>query len=195
MNEHEVIKHCQAGDEHAFAKLFEFYGSKALKTAFLITRNTGLAEEATQEAFIQCFRHIGKLRNPATFQAWFYRLLVRICWRQSGIERKHAHLGTDSINSELHSCGNDFTDELDRRNTYQVVQAALNRLDQPHRTVIILYYFNELSVREIARCLGCFEGTVKSRLFTARKRLEKELLGAEEHIRELGFKLNMKGSI
>ena len=54
------------------------------------------------------------------------------------------------------------------------------RLDYPLQTTLILYYYNELTVKEIAKVMGCFEGTVKSRLYTARKRLKLRLLEQEE---------------
>lgn len=174
LNQQEIIKQCQLEDMQAFNALFELYGSKAYRTAFLIVGRKDLAEDIVQEAFIQCFREIKHLRNPLTFQAWFYRIVVRLSWQISSKERKH------SKNECFYPLGSstyeDLTEHLEKREASKSLEVALGKLDKNLRTTIVLFYFNEFSIKHISKIMNCFEGTVKSRLYTARKRLAKELI-------------------
>jgi len=72
-----LLKRIQGGDGQAFEVLLEQYSGKALRTAYLITGRKDIIEDAVQEAFVQCYRKIKGLRDPATFETWFYRLLTR----------------------------------------------------------------------------------------------------------------------
>ncbi|HHP50501.1 MAG TPA: hypothetical protein ENM97_01110 [Moorella mulderi] len=82
-----LVKRIQEGDWQAFEVLVEQYSGKALRTAYFITGSQGMAEDAVQEAFVQCYRKIKGLRDPASFEAWFSRLLTRICWRLPSREK------------------------------------------------------------------------------------------------------------
>lgn len=177
MNEFEVIKQCQLDDLQAFNYLFKLYGSKAYRTAFLIVGKREIAEDIVQESFIQCFKEIKKLRNPITFQAWFYRIIIRLSWRIASKEKKHScYESLDSERCIASSTCYDFTERLEWNETCESLKIALDMLDKNLRTTIVLYYFNELSIKDISKVMNCFEGTVKSRLFNARKKLEKELI-------------------
>lgn len=166
----ELIKRCQKGDMNSFSELYEAYKKRAFGTAYLISNQKGIADDIVQEAFIECFRKIRNLKNPETFDVWFYKVLVRTGWR---LVKKYNRLilmeelyETEDINSNLHLSET----KLD-------VYEALEKLSLPLKTVVILHYFNDLTIEEISDILGCFRGTVKSRLFNARKQLEKALVG------------------
>lgn len=176
MDEVDLIRECKKGNLDAFSSLFEKYGKKAVRTVFLITGRSDIAEDIVQEAFIQCYLKIKKLRTPETFQAWFYRLLTRISWRYCSREKKHPRLeNIDYQPRELFIDDFTLSEAIEAREVRQLIDKALEKLSIPMKTTIILYYFNELSIKEIAQAVGCFEGTAKSRLHNARKLLEKEL--------------------
>lgn len=174
MDENEIIKRCQLGDKEAFEILYEKYITKSLQTTYLIVSNKSLAEDIVQEAFIECFRDIKYLKQPEAFKSWFYKILFRVSWRIATKERRHKseELNTDSLRSiETKDNSTDFESiELDN-----LVQKSIANLNDKLRQIIILYYYNDMSVKEIAKVIGCFEGTVKSRLHTARKILKKKL--------------------
>lgn len=171
-----LLRRIQEGDEQAFEQLIERYSGKALRTAYLMTGQKETAEDAVQEAFIQCYLKIHSLRDPADFEAWFYRILARTCWRLSAKEKKTVSLDFLSENGQEHRVWDSRTeDALKTWETRQLLKRALSKLSIPLRTTVVLHYYNDLPIREIARVLGEREGTIKSRLHAARKQLFDEL--------------------
>ncbi|QHI72770.1 RNA polymerase sigma factor [Aminipila terrae] len=165
-----LVTRCKTGDLSAFEELYETCSTKALRTAFSIVNRYDLAEDVIQETFYECFRDIHKLSSPEAFGVWFYRILVRTSWRMLSSERKFSHEELAVYESRVkdpHDCFKEIeSNELIN---------AINRLSLPMRTTVILHYYNDLPVKDIARIMNCFQGTVKSRLYSSRKKLAKEL--------------------
>src|ERR1700693_40586 len=86
----ELVALAQRGDEQAFASLAVAAGHRLHAVAFRILRDTDLAEDATQQALLNVWRNLPQLRDPARFDAWSYRLLVRACYADAGPERRWA---------------------------------------------------------------------------------------------------------
>ncbi|NMM61305.1 RNA polymerase sigma factor [Clostridium sp. P21] len=179
MDEFNIIQRCKEGDMDAFNNLYKRYSSKALKTVYLICGRNNIAEDIVQEAFIKCYKEIKNLKNPETFQAWFYRLLTRITWRYCSKEKNHLHIESINDNKDIIADSLAVSDIAEKSEIRELVNIAVNKLSIPLKTTVILYYYNELSIKEISKVLGCFQGTVKSRLHNARKLLEKELSSKE----------------
>lgn len=194
MDQRELINRCQLGDLVSFEELYGLYSKKALGMAYIIGGSRNMAEDIVQETFITCYNHINRLKNPEVFNIWFYRILVRVGWRMAN--KQKAHIPLENSETENISSDGDFNvDEshIDIINNRLLIREAIKKLTPPLKNVVILYYFNELTVREISKILDCFQGTVKSRLHTARKQLEKELRCAftsEFHTRGKELKLN-----
>jgi RNA polymerase sigma-70 factor (ECF subfamily) len=182
-----LILRCQKGDVSAFEQLYKSSSAKAFRTVYSIVNRTDLAEDIIQEAFYECFRDIRKLHAPEAFEVWFYRILVRICWRMMSDERRSSHEQLEDCGSGLKDPHNYF-DDIES----SVLIDAINRLSLAMRTTVILHYYNDMSVKEIARVMNCFEGTVKSRLFNGRKILGKEL---KKQLRECSGRGKMKGAL
>ena len=179
MDEIELVKAVQQGDMKAFEDLFESYKDRAIKTVYLMTGHKQMAEDIVQEAFTTCYLSIGKLKKPECFKTWFFKLLTRTAWRS--IKKERSLVPTETISElieEAHLMGG--AKSLESRYEYEALYEQILRLDYPLQTTLILYYYNELTVKEIAKVMGCLEGTVKSRLYTARKRLKIHLLEQEE---------------
>jgi len=184
VNEVILVKRSQQGegDPGAFQALVEHYSSKAIRTALYITGQKDVAEEAAQEAFIQCYQKIKQLRAPENFEVWFFRILTRLSWELATKEKKTLSLEAISKSNKESLLGNDKTlSFVEASETKQFIKIALRKLSTPLRITIVLRYFNDLSIKEIARVLGCREGTVKSRLHNGLRQLasELELLGWE----------------
>lgn len=175
MDELEIIKLCQKGDVNAFNQLFKMYGSMAKNVAYLISGNNNLADDIVQESFIQCFNDIKRLKKPDKFKSWFYRIVVRNSWKLLNKEKKVAFCELNEKNS-LMSEDNELCNEFLAKEDRLAVLCSLEKLSFPLKTTVILYYFNQLSVKEISKTLHCMQGTVKSRLHNARRVLHKELL-------------------
>lgn len=170
--EENLVRRLQAGEEDAFDALFLLYQKQAVRTAALITGDAALAEDVAQEAFVQCLLHIRELREPSRFRPWFFRTLTRCAWKAS--EKKFSSVvWNENLEQVLSAKADDYPSE--KEDVYQKLYQALDGLGRKQRTTVILYYFNELSVREIAEATGSLESTVKTRLFAARKRLKQVL--------------------
>ncbi len=174
MDEVSLIKSLQQGNSIAFQELYRLYSDQALRTAYLITGNKELSEDVVQEAFIRCYKDLHKLKDPVAFKAWFYRILTHLCLRMKPKEKQHVSID-EMRDMGYEICQNEWelADTVEANELQKVVWQAVNQLEPVLKTVIVLYYFNELSIKEIAKMMQCFEGTVKSRLYHGRKRLMK----------------------
>lgn len=176
MDLEEIVKRCQFGEKEAFRELLQTVEKKALSTAYLISGTRGIAEDIVQEAYIKCFREIKNLRDPQTFKVWFFRILVRTGWEMS---KKHSYLIPMEVTSEkevlFYNGYQDVENVIDTYETRHMVQNAVSKLSENLKIVVILYYYNDMSIEEISKILGCIKATVKSRLFYARAVLKKQL--------------------
>ena len=164
-----LVKRMQKGDESAFDEIFGAYCKTAVRTAALISGDSSLAEDIAQEAFVLCIIHIGELKNPLAFRSWFFRILTRCAWRMSDKRIQTSEWNDKALPPRpdvYPSDGGMQNEEL---------RTALKKLGRKQRTAVVLYYFNELSVREIAHATSSPEATVKTRLFAARQRLKGAL--------------------
>jgi len=191
MNEEKkaLVERMLGGSEAAFDELYRSCSGKLYRMAYFITGNRSDSEDILQETFVKCFLHRDKLREPERFEPWLYQILVRTAWRTEKRKKGRLELSFEGIlDQEEDQLRAEWIQEDERvkgplgsvleAETAAQIHDALKRLDVKYRTVILLYYYNELSTKEIARVTGTMEGTVKSRLFKARKLL-KSLLEAE----------------
>lgn len=181
--DHELVIALQKGNSAAFDALFEKYKHMAVRTAYLITGNPSICEDIAQEAFINCYNNIGKLRNPFGFRAWFYRILTRAAWRYG--KKAACEISTENILDEANKTNTDNSfEKYLQSETNRLLYAEITQLQPKLKTVVILYYFNGLTTKEIATAIGCLEGTVKSRLHTARQKLKKNMESEDYYLKE-----------
>lgn len=175
MDQVTAVLQGQKGDKDSFRFLVETYQNQALATAFFLTQNHYTAEDVVQEAFVQCYLHLPELRNPAQFKWWFYRILTRIAWRKKEKDGKAVPIADifPAKEKELDVSANH--DSRVKEEAGEILTDTLKLLDSQHRTVLVLYYFNDFSVQEISQILNCPEGTVKSRLYHGRQKLKEKL--------------------
>ncbi len=191
MQLNDIINRCRMGDLECFEELYKQYYNKAYGTAYIISGQKNIAEDIVQEAFIICYRSINRIKNPQTFNTWFYRIVVRVGWRMAK-KLKNAKVESISGNSDCVDPGrSNAYNPFDSITGKLLVRQKIQTLKLPLKTVLILYYYNDMSVKEISKVLDCFEGTVKSRLFKARKILKKEL---SSYYEEEGKSLDMMES-
>ena len=155
MDEENIVRRMIDGDMEAFGTLMEQYEKPALRAAWLISGNAADSEDIVQETFTACYLNRKKLREPAAFKTWFYRILTRSAWKickKTGRERPEEE---------------------------RILFEAVEKLPPKQKTVLILYYYNDMPIREIAKVCGVFEGTVKSRLYHAKEQLKKVLTQEE----------------
>ena len=171
-----LVEQMIGDSQEAFDRLIEKYYSKALRIAYLISGNRSDSEDIVQETFVICWVNRKKIREPEYFETWLYKTLTREAWRYCKKARRETSV--DEVFGENEESPVDVMDEAMRNWEAKEICRAVKELPVKHRTVIVLYYYNQMSTKEIAGVMNCLEGTVKSRLYTARNKL-KQVLEAE----------------
>jgi RNA polymerase sigma-70 factor, ECF subfamily len=172
-----MIQRCRKGDRDAFNALIGKYRDLIFGTAYLITRDRPLAEDAVQEALIKMWRYLPSLRQPERFKAWMLRIVVSQV-KQQGRRNKPAVILEQVAEP---ATGPDEADcTLIRDETHRHLSQALAELSPEQREAVVLRYFSELTVPEIAAATGWRQGTVKSRLSRALDRLSEILRSGED---------------
>ena len=172
-----LVKEMIAGDMDAFDRLMEIYQPKALRVAYLISGNYADSEDIVQETFVACYMNRQEIRSAEAFKSWFYRTLSRKAWRIC--RKKKKEQPSEEIFSEEVEAPGELLSDMVQKEEERMIFRAICSLPVKHRTVVVLYYYNQMSVKEIAKTLGCLEGTVKSRLYHAKQKL-KSILEQEE---------------
>lgn len=181
-----LVERMTRDDEEAFDELYQSYSVKLFRMAYFITGNRSDSEDILQETFIKCYLHRKKLKQPEYFESWLYQIMVRTAWRAN--RKKKGKMKEFSFEEILNDDSNiRFAESIQKGDAIGPLEKileneiatelhrAVNCLDWKYRTVILLYYYNDLSIKEIACVTGTLEGTVKSRLHSARVLLRKQL--------------------
>jgi RNA polymerase sigma factor (sigma-70 family) len=165
----EVVVRAQRGDQGAYAQIAEEIGDHFLAVARRILRDLDLAEDATQQALIAVWQNIPQLRDPARFEAWSYRLLVRACYAEGRRQRRWAP------NLRLLPSDEPVDDDLSSVVDRDQLERGFRSLSMDHRTVVVLYHYLDLPLERIAEICGIPTGTAHSRLHHAMRALRAAL--------------------
>jgi RNA polymerase sigma-70 factor, ECF subfamily len=166
----ELVIRAQHGDEGAFTSLAVAVGDRLHAVAHRILRDTDLAEDATQQALLNVWRDLPQLRDPARFDAWSYRLLVRACYAEARRTRRWAP-NLRLLPADEPPGADDLGSVVDR----DQLERGFRRLSVDHRAVVVLHHYLDLPLSEVAEALGVPEGTVRSRLHYAMRGLRAAL--------------------
>lgn len=182
-----LVKRLKEGEECAWRELVNKYKKKALSIAYLITRNIENAEDISQEAFIKVYYSIKKFRGDSNFYTWFYRILINLCLQTCRGQRLLYHfiskeenhtednaIPEDILIGDINWANNPGRVVL-REELRNELNKAIDLLSGRERAAFILYTFHNLSIRDITSIMNCKEGTVKSTLFRAVRKLRKKL--------------------
>lgn len=180
------IARAQQGDVAAFRKLVERHQRRAFAIALSLVRDENDARELVQDAFLRVYRSLHSFQGGSSFFTWLYRIITNLGidlmrkpgrqlvdldeWRFEGDEAKEAEF---PLLSRVD--GSDPLDVVRRREIAGRLQAALDALPPYHRGVIIMREVEGLSYEEMATIMGVSKGTIMSRLFHARQKLQKAL--------------------
>jgi RNA polymerase sigma factor (sigma-70 family) len=175
-----LVAAAQAGDELAFRGLVRCYQDLAVAYATSILGDFHLAEDAAQEAFVDVYRQLAALREPAAFPAWFRTIVFKQCDRltrrkqlpTSGLD---AALAVASPNPSPH-------DVVEAAETRATLDAAIATLSGSEQEAVLLYYMGDRSHSEIATFLGVTSNAVKTRLYAARQRLRAHMSEIEKRL-------------
>ena len=175
-----AMRQCRRGSRKAFEVLVNKYMKDAYFIALGFVGNREDAQDLSQEAFVRAYRNIKSVKPDRKFFPWFYQILKNLCISHLR-KRKHRQASSLDVEGCPEAQATDcFSPEeiVDRNELKDRVWQAIAKLDEKHREVIILRHFQNMSYDQIAEALFCNKGTITSRLYYARKRLE-ELLGTD----------------
>jgi len=166
-----MVVRAQHGDHRAFDCLVRTFQGAAVTYARTLLNDSAAAEDAAQDAFVRAWCDLPRLANPAAFGGWLRRIVFKHCDRI----RRSARITLQLSDDVPASPEDEPFSRLERAGESLQVHTALNALPDSVRETTLLYYETGMSVSEIAAFLGLSPTAVKNRLYSARKRLRKEL--------------------
>ena len=168
-----LIERTQTGDLDAFSTIVHRFQDMAVGYAYSILGDFHLAEDAAQEAFIQAYCDLDKLRQPSSFPGWFRKIVFKYCDRFT--RGKHIEIVPLETVIETPSAGENPAEIVLEREMKDMVLGAIQALPEKERTVTTLFYIDGYSQNEIANFLEVPVTTVNSRIHYSRKRLKERL--------------------
>lgn len=171
MTEHELIEACLRGERPAQRQLYDRYKRAMYTLAYQITGDFDLADDVLQDAFIQVFRYLDRFRRESTLGAWIKKIVVRTAVRAAKKQRYFE--GEEVVDAYYHS---ESRHNLDA----ELLERAIHSLPTGYRLVFVLVEVEGYTHREVGEMLGISEGTSKSQLFYAKKKLRQKLKGLFE---------------
>lgn len=184
-----LVERARSGDADAFRDLFERYHRRAYSLALGVVKHPDDALDVVQDAFIKAHRHLASFEGNSSFYTWLYRIVMNLAIDHIRRQKRARHVDyADALaNSEGEAAAGDAallprilgqnpSKSLMRKEIREQISEALAALSENHRAVLVLREVEGLSYEEMAEVMGCSKGTIMSRLFHARKNMQRHLL-------------------
>ncbi len=197
----QLIHSILSGDDEAFTTLVGKYQKSVHALAWRKIGDFHIAEEITQDTFLQAYKKLSMLRNPNQLAGWLYVIANNLCkrWIQKKKLSTQSLEGTSVVEIENSSYKRYVSEQRETEITehrHEVVKKLLQRLPESERTVVTLHYLGEMTAKEIGRFLGVSVNTINSRLRRAKKRLqEREDLLIHEILGSVQLPANLMDSV
>jgi RNA polymerase sigma-70 factor, ECF subfamily len=166
-----LVERARRGDRDAFAGLVHQVSDRLYAIAFRILRDTGLAEDALQNALVSAWRQLPHLRDADRFDAWLHRVLVNACYVE--VRRNRRWAANVRVLPDLQGATSDESRRIGDRDE---LERAFRRLPVDQRAVFVLHHYVGLTLAEIAESLGIPAGTARSRLHYASRALRSAIV-------------------
>ena len=182
-----LVKLSKKGDQQAIAQLYEQTSRRAYYLAKQLVKDEDQAQDIVQDAYVKVFTNLLLLEQVENFQGWLNTIVVNR--GKDYLKKKKPMLFSQMVSEEDEGSELDFEDEggyfspdqkVDYAETKRLIQGMIDRLPQEQRMAIVLFYLEEMPVKQIARVMECSEGTVKSRLNYGRKAIKAQVLELEK---------------
>jgi RNA polymerase sigma-70 factor, ECF subfamily len=166
----ELVVRAQRGDKEAYADLAFQIADRFLAVSRRILRDIDLAEDATQQSLLSIWQDLPQLRDPARFEAWSHRILLRACYEEGRKQRRWAP-NIRLLPDDDPTPGDGMSGVVDR----DQLEGGFSRLSFDHRAVVVLHHYLDLPIDRVADLLGIPVGTAHSRLHYAMRGLRAAL--------------------
>jgi len=172
MTDESLIKALKNGEDLAFEALIDNYGDKLLRLCYLIIKDLSEAEDVVQEVFIQSYKSVKGFKENSSIYTWLYKIALNKCRTKLKKEKDHSPFDE---NIEI-----EYDDDVEYEALCNIERTRIKdivfSLAAPYREVIILFYYEELSLKEICTILDENENTVKSKLHRGRNKIKQKLI-------------------
>lgn len=189
----ELVDAARGGDREAFRALFERYHRRAYSLAFGVVHNADDALDVVQDAFIKAHKYLHKFEGTSSFYTWLYRIVMNLAidhlrkhkksrvvdFSDTTVKEDDAAVGDEDLVPKILG-GNPGRALVDKEIRGRIEQ-ALDELSDNHRAVLVMRELEGLSYEEMAQVMGCSKGTIMSRLFHARRNMQKRLIDLIEN--------------
>jgi RNA polymerase sigma-70 factor (ECF subfamily) len=182
--ERELIRKAKNGDTESFESLILACKEKAYNIALRYLKNEEDALDVLQDSFIRIYRHLSKFNEQSRFDTWVYRIVVNTCNDMLRKNKKITYLDQVYKNEDDEDIVVEIADNsagpeeiLEKQEESSYILECLNKLQDPHREIVVLRDINGFSYEEIAEMLDCSIGTVKSKIARARHKFKEIYLG------------------
>src|ERR1044072_1875343 len=192
VSELDLVKRCQAGDSEAFDQLVTRYRTRVFGMIYNMVHNEQDAWDLAQDSFVKAWKSIGRFRGKSSFYTWLYRIVmnVTIDWLRKKQVKGGGSEFDDAIqlrevepaSKTVPKSGALPHERMEQNEIRARIDKAIAQLSAEQRAVILMKEIEEMQYHEIAETLGCSIGTVMSRLFYARKKLQNLLKDVYENI-------------
>ncbi|HSK87782.1 MAG TPA: RNA polymerase sigma factor [Anaerolineales bacterium] len=173
--DYRLIELCRVGDSSAIENFVQTYQQDVYRLALSILDDPSEADDATQESLLAALRALGSFHGDSSLKTWLYSITVNVCRNRIQRHRRHERL-TRILGEILRVQSSPSVEEDAIQNaSNEALWRVIRSMDEKHRIPVVLRYYHDLSVAEIAHILQVPEGTVHSRLNTARRQLHHVL--------------------
>ncbi len=171
-NDDYYIEKTLKGDTNYFGFLVEKYQNMVFALAVKMMKNREEAEEVAQDTFIKAYKSLKSFSGQSKFSTWMYRIAYNTCLdRIKKNSRFSNSIEIDNIPSKDIQLTDTIFEGIERKERSEIVQRCMNQLPEDERVILHLFYFEELSLKEIVDIVSMKEGNIKVKLFRARKKL------------------------
>jgi RNA polymerase sigma-70 factor (ECF subfamily) len=175
VEEQDAVRRLKRGEIAGLEFLVQRYQARAVRAAYLVTRDRGVATELVQSAFVRAYERIGTFDDGRPFGPWFLKLVLNDAIKAAARRAREVVLETSDVAGPPADPEPTPEARLERAETAEEVWSALARLPPAQRAAVVQRYYLELSEAEMARASACRPSTIKWRLHAARKRLRSLL--------------------
>jgi len=169
--EKTLIEKIKSGDLKAFNELIELNKNQVFQFCVGLLKNREESEEVAQDVFVKAYNGIKKFKGQSKFTTWLYRITYNECISRLRKNKKWLkQVDLDEVDYQIADIEKGY-ESLENEEKSKMIERSLNELDHENKTIVLMFYFHEKKVEEIAEIMSLTKTNVKTKLFRTRKKL------------------------